>query len=398
MVDKKFEKLNEFIKDLDLSVYWPGFEAVAFAFYNDERVRLYNHPICKRNNKTYVELPRSDAFLGETVILYENYPTAIVYTNFHKDAANMYAVLVHELFHGYQYILEESRFANELDGITYPISPVNIQLRNEERAALHRALLSSTKEERDEHINNFISLRDERSKIIGKYLEYEKRIETIEGPAYYVELKAYQAKTSLPFKRAIKKFSSQLINKTEANLELRKSCYSSGLFLCLLLDKVHAHWHDAFMKSDQTLYDFFKSKVHYGTVNKSDIHIDNETEHIVNLIHATKEQEMEQFYTQSGNLITIKGDIKTTLIDPMNLVQHHHQALHKNFVKIGVNKREYLLKQRVMVHFNKHDKKKIDKIELFSDENPIELNRYVKIRGIGEFEGTFDKKPHTIVV
>ncbi|MDQ7862947.1 hypothetical protein RCO48_23710 [Peribacillus frigoritolerans] len=46
-------------------------------------------------------------FTADTIIMYEEYPTAIVNMDYYKEYEDLFSMLVHELFHGYQYIKDE---------------------------------------------------------------------------------------------------------------------------------------------------------------------------------------------------------------------------------------------------------------------------------------------------
>src|SRR5699024_1975486 len=136
----------------------------------------------KEPNKNYQILKRDDRFIGCTLILYLDYPTAIVDLELYRDQASLYSILVHELFHGFQYIKGEKRFADEVMGVTYPLSKENIQLRSQERLYLYRAVLEKDRTKKRQYLATFISLREKRETIIGEYLVYENLTETIEGP------------------------------------------------------------------------------------------------------------------------------------------------------------------------------------------------------------------------
>src|SRR5699024_9541317 len=144
-VRKVNNSFDEIVKDLvrsHLDSYWTGFEPVAYALFDKKFVYLFNHPkMIKEPNKNYQILKRDDRFIGCTLILYLDYPTAIVDLELYRDQASLYSILVHELFHGFQYIKGEKRFADEVMGVTYPLSKENIQLRSQERLYLYRAVL-----------------------------------------------------------------------------------------------------------------------------------------------------------------------------------------------------------------------------------------------------------------
>lgn len=140
--------------------YWEGFKPVAYAIYNEEKVFLFNHPNYMSKFPTFVVLSWDDRFVGDTLILFEDYPTAIVNFDIISDFAELFSLLIHELFHGYQHLQGEKRFPDEILGITYPLTRENIELRNRERISLYRAVLSNQEEE----IIQFFSIREKRKR------------------------------------------------------------------------------------------------------------------------------------------------------------------------------------------------------------------------------------------
>src|SRR5690625_2631384 len=167
-MEKYFDDLAQDLVIENLNHYWPGFESVAYAPYDKNFVYLFNHPkTIKEPNKNYQIFKRDDQFNGCTLILYRNYPTAIVDLELYKDYESLYSILVHELFHGFQYIKGEKRLANELLGITYPLSKENVELRNQERANLYSAVLEKDSIKKKQFLTTFIALREKRAAIIN---------------------------------------------------------------------------------------------------------------------------------------------------------------------------------------------------------------------------------------
>src|SRR5699024_8554164 len=157
----------------NLSHYWTGFECVACALYYKNFVYLLTHPnMTKEPKRDYQILKRDDQFVGCTLILYHDYPTAIVDLDLYKDYASLYTIVVHELFHDFQYTKEENRFADEILGITYPLLKGNIELRNRERTYLYRAVLEKDRMKKKQLLTTFIALREKRATIINSYFLY----------------------------------------------------------------------------------------------------------------------------------------------------------------------------------------------------------------------------------
>lgn len=250
-----------------LEYYWEGFKSVAFAFYDKHNVYLYNHPKYNSTGLHPYLLPWSKDFTGDTLILFEEQPTAIINLDLHEEIEDLYAVCVHELFHGYQFLRGDERYPDELLINTYPLSLKNIELRNQERYHLYLSVMAASPEERKQAMHQFIVLREAREELLGEYVRNEYWIETLEGPAWYVELNAYAEKSTLPNEEIVQKFSSYLIDEIESSAHIRSSSYSSGLFLCLLLDELQVNWKEEFMNSDLSLYTFFKQFVDQAVVH-----------------------------------------------------------------------------------------------------------------------------------
>ncbi|WP_053432443.1 hypothetical protein [Halalkalibacterium halodurans] len=88
--------VDEIVKDLvngDLQKYWSGFESVAYALYDKKNVYLFNHPRMTNNKPiNYQVLKWNEQFNGCTLILYDDYPTAIVDLELYDDYASLYSI------------------------------------------------------------------------------------------------------------------------------------------------------------------------------------------------------------------------------------------------------------------------------------------------------------------
>ncbi|PKR82381.1 hypothetical protein CWO92_24790 [Heyndrickxia camelliae] len=381
---------NEAIKNLtNLTHYWPGFEAVSFAFYDKEKVHLYRHPDFKEEVFAW-----NEQFMADTLILYENYPTAIMNLERYADEEGLFSILAHELFHGYQYLKGEDRFPNEMLGISYPLKEENIELRNQERFHLYQALVATSVEDKRKSLQAFISIREKRASIIEEFIQYETNIETVEGPAWYIELKAYAERSLLPYEAVLEKYSRSLLDKHDSSLNIRKSCYSAGLVLCLLLDELYPDWKHGFFESNHTLYDLLKKHVDYTIQQINEISISNETKTILKMVKNSKDAEFTKFETKKGYHLVLEGNMIAALMDPMNIVKSGNKLLHKNFLKIRVGEKEYLFQQPVVAYKNDNSRG-ISKIHTILEEEPIEKDSSFILNGVGEFDGSLYTKDGT---
>ncbi|MGN7477312.1 hypothetical protein ACTHOQ_05610 [Solibacillus silvestris] len=372
-----------------LQHYWTGFKPVAFAIFDEKDVYLFNHPKCKQQR--YVKFPKTEQFCACTCILYEDIPTAIVDAAIYDSMEDMYSLLVHESFHGFQYLFGESRLPNEFLGFSYPVDYRNIQLRIEERKKLYDAYFAQNSAEQHCHISEFIALREKRMELFQHYVEYENLIETIEGPAYFVEYRALMD-VSMNSENIIKDYADLLADHESSNINIRKSCYSSGLFLCLLLDKVSADWQMDFTDSPLTLFQFFKER--YGSCNSVIINMPDHCAEAAEIMAKAKEQKLDafrKFDNSDGIKLTITGEIGLTGFDPMNITMLDNRAIHHHFLKIRIDDQEYFIEQPVSAMFDHHFTQ-ANSIILFMRKWPIQNGNRFAVEGVGELRGTLVSK------
>lgn len=385
-MQKLAEKILTALPSMNFEKYWDGFQGNAYAIYDDNEVYLFNHPKC--GDQPYISFPKNNQFVSCTYILFEAFPTAIVDIRYFDNFEDIYSLIVHESFHAYQHELGESRFPNEAIGPTYPTDFRFIQLRIRERQVLHNAVFENSKGTQHELINEFITLRNERIRLFPAIVDYENRVETIEGPAFFVE---YQALRDIGnSETALERYASMLIDAEDSHIYIRKSCYSSGLFLCLLLDRLSFRWQEDFMHAELDLYHFFKTLyTDFVPVSMTTHHNKNEVEGIIKSIQDHKKEAFEAFTGHSGIPLTLTGTMKVAGFDPMNITIQENQALHKHFLKFRIGSAEYFIKGPVLTHFGT-DFMTINSLEVFIEKLPVELDNELEIEGIGNIKGSID--------
>ena len=383
------ERILTTIRSERLNNYWDNFNPVAFAVFDEKDVLLFNHPKCKGD--PYTRLVKTEEFHACTCILFEEVPTAIVDATLYNSFEDIYSLLVHESFHVFQHLSGESHYPDEILGFNYPIDFKNIQLRILERKRLFEAFVSTDLKEKQQKINEFITLRDKRAELFPDYVEYENSVETIEGPAFYVEYQALKDVSSNK-ENVISKYAEQLLDNNLSHINIRSSCYNSGLFICLLLDNISKDWKVAFIKSKLNLYQFFKNiSSNYTPV---EINIPNNSEEVFQIINSaktTKSIAFENFNKSEGIKLTVSGAIKLAGFDPMNITQLNKQALHHNFLSVQLINKEYFIEQPVCTTFE-NNFRNIQLIELFLNQSPIHMDNRIIIENIGELEGNIISK------
>lgn len=381
----------QLITNESLSHYWPAFENVAYALYDKNYVYLFNHPGMKKDpHQRYQTLKRDEQFNGCTLIIYRDYPTAIVDLELYDDDASVFSILVHELFHGFQHIKGDTRFADELLGITYPLIKDHVEYRRRERTYLYQAVLTRDNVKKRQFLADFIALREKRAALIADHLLYENLIETIEGPAWYVEVKSYVEKSSQVYDTVVKEYGQALLDPVESNVNIRRSCYSSGLYICLLLDEFVPDWKDGFWETDETVYELLKSLITEDAAVE-EVEISAETERAVDYVVKQRRNAIEHFEKQLGFHLWIEGQLTATSFDPMNIILYENKLLHKNFIKVEINRQDYLIQQPVMAYY-KDRLQNIMTLHLIVKKEPVWNSGSLAIDGVGVIRGKLTKK------
>ncbi|GAA0342344.1 peptide ABC transporter permease [Bacillus carboniphilus] len=390
------KRLAEQITDENISSYWAGFHIYPFAIYDDEWVYVASHPELPED---FTEIdhqlsvgPRTNHFIGNTAIEFAGEKMGIWKVDLEqvKDFDKLYAGMVHELFHVYQQEFGEKRFANELLFIQYPFTESNIAHRLMERESLYRAVLEDDPIKKHAYVKDFILHRETRRNEIETFLDYELAIETIEGTATYVELQACVDQKALQRESIISHYGKNLQEHQEMLAKFRASCYYSGQFIGLLLDHYEPGWQLEFMNAPDYLYDFFIKKVDAQIENEVELtsqHIEL-SKQLVQEYSQKQKEELAGFFQTNKNIVTIKGHMKLTGFDPMNIISEGEKLLHKHVIKIQTQSDEYVIFGPVLAQHTT-DLWEIDTISFYV-EYPVDMNGdSLKVEKVGEWKGTW---------
>jgi hypothetical protein len=374
-------KIEELMDSIPLDEYWFGFKPVAYAIYNFEEVYLFNHPFT--DYKT-ITIPREPVFNGaDTLVLFHDYPTAIVNMDHHATIDTLYPILVHELFHGFQYLYGEKRFPDELFGSQYPLKAENILLRSLEREQLYSAVQHNSADA----ISRFISLREKRKAIIDKYTDYEFLIESVEGTAWYIEFLAQLKITGQSRAELLKTISGPLLDKFESNLNIRASAYRSGLFICLYLDLTVPGWKLEFIESELTLYELLKKNVHWSRTSFNNWpQVTEEALELVEYINSKREERFDEFLEQGEYVLFIEGNFGSFNFDPINMVTYETKTLHPAYLRVAAGTKELIFTQPVISYF-KEKLSDIYRLELRLKNKPEVKNGTIIFEKMGELSG-----------
>ncbi|WP_432352933.1 hypothetical protein [Sporosarcina sp. A2] len=383
------------LKTTDLSTYWPGFQKVAYALYDEESVYLYNHP--NFPEEPYAHLPWSEAFVGNTLIVFHEIPTAIVRRADYPGDAELVAALVHELFHGYQHLLEESRFPDEVQGVLYPLEETNAALRSRERYHLYHSVLPTDPIARDRHLRQFVQCREERMAYLGESIRYELLTETVEGPAFYVESQAFLNESGLLKVEVLRQYGESLLDVEDGVRNLRKSCCDSGIFLCYVLDRIFPEWKEEYVKADVTLYSLVRRSVDVKKYTMEPLEASPELRDV--LTHVKVERAAAFYEAQQAAPVKLKiqGDLRIVGIDPMNIVAGERRALHRHFIRAEIGESTYLFRYPVIGEYQTY-LLQCHQLLVLLDEEPEASERGVLVKGVGELTGHYDAETHTLHV
>lgn len=172
-----YQEVKKRIDRMDFSSLWKGFYPLKFALYNETE--------CFFDGR-YVD--KTADFMANTSIEYDGEHIAIWdFSRGTGDLDLLAASIVHEMFHAFQNIQGESRWADERAALfDYRYSAENISLKLHEAALMQDILTDGD----PSAFAELLRLRRMRAERYPREYDYEARVEQIEGSANYVELNA----------------------------------------------------------------------------------------------------------------------------------------------------------------------------------------------------------------
>ncbi|HLR34462.1 MAG TPA: hypothetical protein VK071_03925 [Tissierellales bacterium] len=371
VIIKIMDRLERLINSVKFTQLWEGFTKKKFAVYK-EKIFFINDNCninldLKKKNDCYIGIV-DERFIGNTAIKIDDEYIAIWnYKTISKNIndAKLASLLIHEMFHCFQYENNEKRFPNELQGLDYPITKENISLRMLERKYLMDSVFEKDERKRKEYLSNYFSLRTKREKLIGDFIKYEKAIESVEGTAVYVEFKAYDQLVKDSNNKILKDLIKGFTDINQRNLKVRHSTYNQGLLLGLIADKYISNWTSKFMISQLYLSDFVFNELNILDIEVCDYNdIDYKQEEIEEcIIKWNKDRDFvfEEFEKNNKGNILEEG-FEITAFDPMNVIKIENVIIHKKFLRIKSNGKEQVLKGpiKTIIGENIFDVKKIE--------------------------------------
>lgn len=349
--------IDQFYKNAEntKSEIWEGMQIGPVCMFRmNGPALLYNHPnppesFMKVSDELYIGEQRDLSLFGATQKEINGTLTAI--NNYddsrYSSMEEAYAELFHELHHVYQRnYISQIGFDNPAVLLTYPENYENDGLKLYEQNLLFKMCFEQDSKKFQHLLNQFYSCRLRREQIIGTYMQYEKSVENMEGPAFYCEYKFYNQFESISHEIKNnynqKHFWGVLTTPFYGRDNLRNRHLASGMAMCFILDKRYKNWQSEYYSQDESLYRFFISKL---KPQKDVLEIDS-TYFKLSKFHTAQEILQHQ---KSYNEFNAQQGIKVTLIfndypnfkgfDPMHAESLNDSTiLHKTMIRLSGNK------------------------------------------------------------
>lgn len=236
-----YHAVNAVLDTLDYGALFAGFHRYKCALYTGSEICLDGQMI-----------PYQDDFRGNTALEYGGEPIAIwnLEADPVEDAELLAYFLVHEMFHCHQRANNEKRYPSELVLLHYPGDLENFQKKYNENLYLADAW-----QKHDEKaFRAFARIRMMRMKAYPAMVRQELMVETIEGMAEYVGLKALQTINREKFAVVVEEHLQKLRAQDGCLFDVRRSCYYSGALYALCLDRLGGKIQNVF-DGEQTVYE-----------------------------------------------------------------------------------------------------------------------------------------------
>jgi hypothetical protein len=348
---------------------WPGMKVGPFCIFRvNGPVYILNHPAPPKDarllrDSIYTFNQADYALAGTTQTPINNHLTA--HNNYaqpmYVSVNQFYAELFHELHHVYQRTaIKGLKFDNPAELLTYPEDPHNDALKQYENEALLEMLLGPAGDFND-NLNKFYTCRVLRKAVIGeKYSNYEKSVESAEGPATYCE-HAYMKKYGVTVAEQEfihKRFYYALVEPAFGREGLRNKHLLSGMAQCIILTRRFKNWQVEYYNSGMQLNDFFFSKLPGKQVKLPSLAAYEAKAQIFTTAEKEKHtKNLEAFNNQPGRKITLIFNTQPEFrgFDPMHAeAVNDSLIIHTTLLKLGKGTNNFTaINQPTLARINK---------------------------------------------
>lgn len=370
---------------------WKGMQPAPVCMYrHNGPAFLYNHPappegFVKLSDQLYMGKQSDLNLFGATQMKINGTLTAI--NNYDEsrygDAAEAYAELFHELHHVYQRnFIRHISHDNPAVLLTYPENAKNDAIKLYEQQLLYRLCFEKDSLTFRHWLNQFYSARLQREQLIGDYLQYEKTVENMEGPAFYCEYRFYNRNTTES--RDIKNnynqrhFFGVLTMPYYGRDHLRNRHLAAGMALCYILDRKCKDWKTEYYAQNKSLFDFFAAKLK----PKQEALIVDSMYFRLSRFHTEQEiqkhkETYQQFIAQDGVKISLifRQNPRFKGFDPMHAEGiNDSTVLHKTMLALSNGKENQLfITHHNVITITDGDIWKVKKVILFVPPENIQI-------------------------
>ena len=329
---KLHQAITDRLQKLEFSHLWPSFHLFPFALYNDKFVEFGNQTI-----------PFSTTFVGNTAIKWQESWLAIwdVKTSMIEEIDLLTAKIVHEMFHAYQFEQQESRFPNEFLGMNYGYNDRNLSIKHRENLLLTKLIKSFTTKTWQE----FLEMRTGRKKRFPNQVEYESKIEVVEGMAQYIEMEVLRKLNYALFEKQWQSLLERLINKLNL-LNIRRHSYDVGTAILFIVSQNNIEVNQTIGKENQTIFELLSvNAVSNSLVIKPNQEITRLINEHLNKRQQTLQTLIQKTIKQEG-LFLIRG------FDPLNAFVIDDFMYNPNFLVVEKNGENVFINGPVVCKLN----------------------------------------------
>lgn len=220
-----YNTVNSVLDTIDFETLFTDFHKYRFALYTSKEIIL--------DGKM---LPPREDFMGNTAKEYDGEYIAIWNMEFDpvEDVERLAYLLVHEMFHCHQLTNGETRFPSDLDLLNYPDDVENFTKKYNENLYLADAY-----ERQDlESFRKFASIRMKRYEKYPDMVCQEWKVETLEGMAEYIGLKALERINREKYAAIVNNYLEILRKENKLLFDVRRISYYTGALYFLGLEKL----------------------------------------------------------------------------------------------------------------------------------------------------------------
>jgi hypothetical protein len=343
-----YKEVKMRIDHIDFSLLWKDFQPRKFALYNDRECFF---------NGDYIQ--KTDQFLANTAIDYEGEYIAIWdIMEDHYDFDVLASKIIHEMFHGFQYENNESRFPDEIEALRqYIYSNNNLSIKMAENH-----LINQLNENFDlSKFNKLLQIRKKRMTEHPYEYVYEASIEQIEGSANYVELESLRQLSVEKYLKVLLNIRNDIIDISK-QIPIRVISYSIGALLLQILRSNTSIDCDRF--EDKSFAERMLTNIDSYPL---DIDINEQIADTVSKYNDETNKLIAS--TLLTNKCVLKGKFKLNGVNVYNARYCNNYIISTYFVAYKKAEKDEILDGNFVIHLD--DDGDIDKIYLL-DEKPIE--------------------------